>query len=244
MFSNEDFVPATICTLQRKIFHNGYDMNCRSLRNPLASSSFFIFTWILFLIASQGCSTNKPSDRTAQERQNPIIQERLARDAAFKSGNDSPLLPQNKARFSGLSYFPINPGLRFSVMLRRYPRPQEIRLGTNTGEIRSALRYGFFEFQAEARTCRLQVFRLEDSPDRGPFLFVPFRDSTSGQETYGAGRYIDLQENTTGVYDLDFNRAYNPSCAYNSTFSCPIPPAENTLQIPIRAGERKYSLEH
>jgi uncharacterized protein (DUF1684 family) len=225
-------------------FSQDYYMNCRFIENPRTLSSFFILAWILFLIAFPGCSTNKPSDQTAQDLQNPILHERLARDAAFKSENDSPLSLQDKTGFSGLSYYPINPSLRFSVMLRRYPRPQQIRLGTNTGEIRSALRYGYFEFQAEAGTGRLQVFRLEDSTDRGPSLFVPFRDSTSGQETYGAGRYIDLQENTSGAYDLDFNRAYNPSCAYNSAFSCPIPPAENTLKIPIRAGEKKYSLKH
>ena len=71
-------------------------------------------------------------------------------------------------------------------------------------------------------------------------LFIPFRDLTSGQETYASGRYIDLAENTSGAYELDFNRAYNPYCAYNSAFSCPIPPAENTLALAIRAGEKKY----
>jgi uncharacterized protein (DUF1684 family) len=70
---------------------------------------------------------------------------------------------------------------------------------------------------------------------------MPFRDATSGQETYASGRYIDLKENTSGVYDLDFNRAYNPYCAYNSTFSCPVPPAENVLKVPIRAGEKNYN---
>ena len=103
------------------------------------------------------------------------------------------------------------------------------------------MRYGYFEFQVGSKDCRLQVYRLEDSAARGASLFVPFRDSTSGQETYGAGRYIDLKENTSGIYDLDFNRAYNPSCAYNSTYSCPVPPAENTLKVAIRAGEKKYS---
>jgi hypothetical protein len=131
--------------------------------------------------------------------------------------------------------------LSFSVTLRRYPNPRQIRLGTNTGEIRSGLRYGYFDFHVGTQACRLQVYRLEDAPDLQASLFIPFRDSTSGQETYGAGRYIDLKENTSGVYDLDFNRAYNPSCAYSSQYSCPVPPAENTLKVPIRAGEKKYS---
>lgn len=79
--------------------------------------------------------------------------------------------------------------------------------------------------------------------EQGPSLFIPFRDQTSGQETYGSGRYIDLAENTSGIYTLDFNRAYNPYCAYNDTYSCPLPPAENTLAVPIRAGEKKYHIE-
>ena len=154
---------------------------------------------------------------------------------------DSPLPPQERTRFHGLSYFPVDRSMRFSVRLHRYPAPISVRLGTNTGEIRSGLRYGYFEFQVVGQIYRLQVYRLEDAPeDGGAQLFVPFRDSTSGQETYAAGRYLELKENTTGVYDLDFNRAYNPFCAYNSRYSCPVPPPENTLKVPIRAGERKF----
>jgi uncharacterized protein (DUF1684 family) len=84
---------------------------------------------------------------------------------------------------------------------------------------------------------------MEDSPDAGgPRLFIPFRDATSGKETYASGRYIDLRENTTGMYELDFNRAYNPSCAYSEGFSCPVPPPENTLEVTVRAGEMNYPL--
>jgi len=87
----------------------------------------------------------------------------------------------------------------------------------------------------------LNVYKLEDAAGHGASLFIPFRDATSGGGTYGAGRYLDLIENTTGIYDLDFNRAYNPYCAYNDRFSCPLPPGENTLEVPILAGEKIYS---
>jgi uncharacterized protein (DUF1684 family) len=173
--------------------------------------------------------------------QDPILQERLTKDDAFKSGQDSPIPKSERAGFQGLSYYPINPELRYRIKLNRYASPEKIRLGTNTGEIRSGLRYGYFDFQVEGRTCRLNAYKLEDAPDLGASLFIPFRDATSGKETYGAGRYIDLRENTSGIYDLDFNRAYNPFCAYNSDFSCPLPPAENTLEVPIRAGEKIYA---
>ena len=160
------------------------------------------------------------------------------RTKAFKSGKDSPIPEQDKPGFRGLAYYPVNPGLRFSARLYRYPGPKQVRMGTNTGEIRRGLRYGYFEFPVEGQTCRLQVYRLDDGFGSGASLFMPFRDATSGQETYASGRYIDLKENTSGVYDLDFNRAYNPYCAYNSEFSCPVPPAENILKVPIRAGEK------
>lgn len=186
-----------------------------------------------------GCSDKRTPEPSGSD-QDPVLQERLAKDAFFKSDADSPIPSGERIGFSGLSYYPINPALKFQLRLRRYDRPQPVRLGTNTGEIRGGLLYGYFEFQVAGRNCRLQVYRLEETSDRGPSLFIPFRDATSGKETYGAGRYLEFSENTTGMYDLDFNRAYNPYCAYNAAYSCPLPPAENTLPVPIRAGEKKF----
>jgi uncharacterized protein (DUF1684 family) len=170
-----------------------------------------------------------------------VLRERISRDEAFKSGESSPLLPEDRAGFRGLAYFPIDRGLRFAVRLQRYSSPKQVRLGTNTGEIRTGLRYGYFDFQVGDQACRLQAYRLDDTPGSAPYLFVPFRDATSGRETYGSGRYIDLKENTSGIYELDFNRAYNPSCAYNDEFSCPVPPGENALKVAIRAGEKAFA---
>lgn len=167
-----------------------------------------------------------------------LLREREAKDAAFRSGSQSPIPAAGRADFAGLSYYPVDPALRFSVQLQRYEIAAPVRMGTNTGEIRDALHYGRFEFRAVGRDCRLEVYRMETAG--APSLFIPFRDATSGGETYGAGRYLDLAENTSGTYDLDFNRAYNPYCAYNPDYSCPLPPAENTLAVPIRAGEKMY----
>ena len=192
------------------------------------------------LLAFSGCSEPQPPSRGSSEPGDPVLRERIQKDAQFRLEN-SPLSDQDKKGFQGLSYFPVNRAMRFSAQLHRYPAPTSVRLGTNTGEIRSGLRYGYFEFQVGGQIYKLQVYRLEDAPeDGGAQLFVPFRDSTSGQETYAAGRYIDLKENTTGAYDLDFNRAYNPFCAYNTKYSCPVPPSENTLKVPIRAGEKRF----
>ena len=171
----------------------------------------------------------------------PVLRARRERDIAFKSDPQSPIPAQDRTRFQGLEYFPLNPDLRFRVQLNRYPVPERIRMATNTGEVRDGLKYGYFEFRAGGVACRLQVYRLDDNDNPGqPSLFIPFRDATTGKETYAAGRYLDLRENTSGLYDLDFNRAYNPSCAYGGDFSCPIPPEENRLSIQIRSGDKDY----
>ena len=193
-------------------------------------------------VLSQACA-RKPAEEPANARyETELLQERREKDRNFKSGSQSPVPEGAKAGFKGLNYYPPNPDLRFSVRLNRYPAPQMTRIGTNTGEVRSGLRYGYFEFQAGGKICRLQAYRMMDdmAADGGALLFVPFRDATSGSETYAAGRYIDLRENTTGIYDLDFNRATNPYCAYGKDYSCPIPPEENRLTVPIRAGEKNY----
>jgi uncharacterized protein (DUF1684 family) len=203
---------------------------------------FVLCVVIQMMIIFSGCSQKPTSDQRLSAPKDPVLQERLAKDEDFKAGANSPIPVQDKPGFRGLSYYPIDQNLKFSAKLNRYPIPKPIRIATNTGEIRSALLYGYFDFQVGAQACRLQVYRTEDALDRGPSLFIPFRDATSGRETYGAGRYLDLMENTSGIYDLDFNRAYNPYCAYNSEYSCPLPPADNTLAAPIRAGERKYHI--
>lgn len=193
----------------------------------------------LLVAGFPGCARKEPERQGAVE--DTLLRDRQERDRMFKYGQTSPLPQDQRARFNGLDYYPPDPALRFRLKLNRYPAPKRVRIGTNTGEIRSGLRYGYFEFEVNGTSCRLQVYRLDDDPASGaPNLFVPFKDASSGAETYAPGRYIDLRENTSGMYDLDFNRAYNPSCAYGEGFSCPVAPEENRLPVAIRAGERKY----
>jgi len=169
-----------------------------------------------------------------------VLHERQVKDVFFQSAS-SPLLAGDREKFKGLDYYPVNPELRFQVRLQRYSSPKTIRMATNTGDIRSGLLYGFFDFTVADQECRVQVYRLEEAFSQ-PALFIPFLDATSGVETYEGGRYLDLTENTSGMYDLDFNRAYNPYCVYNPEYSCPSPPKDNALQAPVRAGEKKYRL--
>jgi uncharacterized protein (DUF1684 family) len=170
-----------------------------------------------------------------------LLQERAEKDRSYREDPASPIRDEDRPGFGGLAYYPVDAAFRFRVKLHRYPRPERLLLATNTGEKRDALRYGYFEFAVGGTSCRLQVYRTEDSVSGGkPYLFIPFLDATSGKETYGGGRYLDLEENTSGIYDLDFNRAYNPLCAYGRKYSCPLPPEENRLPVAILAGEKTY----
>jgi uncharacterized protein (DUF1684 family) len=203
-----------------------------------------IFGVLVVALIFAGCSERNPAKQIVSSSKDPILQERIAKDAAFKSGSDSPIPELARSGFQGLSYYPLELSFRFQVKLHRYAGPKSIRIATNTGEIRSGLVYGYFEFRVGVQACKLQAYRLEDASGRGPSLFIPFRDATTGKETYSAGRYVELAENTSGVYDLDFNRAYNPYCVYNSEYSCPLPPVENTLTVPVRAGEKIFHAGH
>ena len=123
------------------------------------------------------------------------------------------------------------------------PEEQElIEMSTSTGDFRPSLRWGKLDFSVGSEAATLTVYKSEGEEE----FFLPFGDATNNAESYGAGRYLDLVALEDGRFLLDFNYAYNPYCAYNPRWSCPIPPAENRLKIPILAGEKKYpgALDH
>jgi len=113
---------------------------------------------------------------------------------------------------------------------------------TSTGQRRRMRRIGALEFTLKGAPLKLTAF-AEESDTALLRLFVPFLDRTNGTETYPGGRYLDLERTATGVYDLDFNRAYSPYCHFNPTYDCPVPPRENRLQVPVRAGEKLETLK-
>ena len=141
--------------------------------------------------------------------------------------------------FTGLPYFPVDPSLRFEeLVLEPYlgAEPTAFQIPTSDGQLRPARRAGSFTFEREGAPRRLTAYALEGGGSDS--LFVPFLDATSARETYGAGRYLDLEPEPDGTYSLDFNLAYHPYCVYDEGYSCPLTPAENRLPIRIEAGER------
>lgn len=161
---------------------------------------------------------------------------RERRDTFFREHENSPLTDEQKAAFEGLAYFPENPELSLTLTIDDTGEGvgERIQFGTLSGEIKDFVRAGRIHFEADGQPVSLTVFK---DVARGRY-FMPFRDGTAGDETYPVGRYLDPKARPDGSLVVDFNMAYNPYCAYNTGWACPIPPFENITKVPIRAGEK------
>jgi uncharacterized protein (DUF1684 family) len=159
---------------------------------------------------------------------------RAEKDRFFALHPQSPLEPEQKRDFHGLNYFPENPALRLEVTVEEFPKKDEIQMQTTTGDIQSYARFGTFKFAVEGQEAELTIYASRDG------FFLPFVDALAGAETYGAGRYLEPEPLGEGKFFVDFNLAYNPYCAYNERWSCPITPRENRIKVPIRAGEKVF----
>jgi uncharacterized protein len=162
--------------------------------------------------------------------------ERAAKDEAFRKQPNEPIPPDKVGQFLPLKYFPPDPEYVVPASLKPAEERIVVDMPTSTGKTRKQQRVGVLEFTLKGKPLTLGAF-VEAGADVNR-LFVPFSDMTSGTETYPAGRYLELDRTPTGLYTIDFNKAYNPFCYYNSTFDCPYPPRESRLPLPIRAGER------
>jgi hypothetical protein len=159
---------------------------------------------------------------------------RAEKDDFFANHPQSPLTAAQKRTFRGLAYFEENPALRFTVDLALIPGREAIQAQTSTGDAREYIRHGAFIFEVEGRSAQLTIYEA----DHG--FFLPFVDSLAGKETYPAGRYLEPEPLGGNRFLVDFNLAYNPYCAYNEAWSCPLTPFENRLKVPIRAGEKLF----
>jgi uncharacterized protein len=159
---------------------------------------------------------------------------RAEKDDFFKSHPQSPLTREQKKEFKGLNYFPENDALRLEVQVELLNDQKPMLMQTSTGGVQEYMRYGRFKFQVDGQEAELTVYQSENG------FFLPFVDSLAGKETYPAGRYLEPEPLPGNRFLVDFNVAYNPYCAYNEMWSCPITPAENRLKVPVQAGEKLF----
>jgi uncharacterized protein (DUF1684 family) len=168
-----------------------------------------------------------------------IFAKRRQIDLFMETSPDSPFPAEQRSTFQGLSYFPPDPAYRVTARLALIAGQEEVLIPTSDGTVRRYLRYAWAEFDLQGTRQRLLLLKDRDARVSNR-LFLAFQDRTSGKETYGGGRYIDLYQQRRGEITIDFNLAYNPYCVYNYTYSCPLPPEGNRLELPIPAGEKLY----
>ena len=165
------------------------------------------------------------------------FQEKLNRD--FYNAETSPLSEEDREGFQGLVFFPFDTAFSVEADFVRTPNATPFEMPTTTERKPLYIKYGEVHFRLKGREYKLDLFQsldLSDDPEYFDYLFVPFTDRTNGRSTYGGGRYLDLRIPNSNKITLDFNKAYNPYCAYNAKYSCPIPPEQNNLDLEIRAG--------
>ena len=196
-----------------------------------------VLSLFLAAAAAVGCNAgNPPPEETEGDYVTQIQVARAAKDEAFRNQPGDPVPASKASEFLPLKYFPPDP--EYVVPASLIPSKERIivEMPTSQGKIRTHQRVGVLEFTLKGKPLQLGAFvEAGAGLDR---LFVPFSDMTSGTETYQAGRYLELDRMPSGVYTIDFNKAYNPYCYYNANFDCPYPPRESRLPLPIRAGER------
>ena len=160
------------------------------------------------------------------------------KDRQFAQPQGGPLKGGDVADFAGLPYWEPDPDYHFVGSIHFYQEAQPVTIAANHGEPRPGERIGWIDFTLGGQLQRLQVYRLLEKG--ASEFYLPFKDTTSGAESYATGRYLELEGPQGGHWVLDFNQAYSPYCAYNDTYSCPLTLRENWLQVPVEAGERQY----
>ncbi len=164
-------------------------------------------------------------------------------NAEFKDASKSPLKDKDRRNFNGLDFFKFDSTYVVQAVFTRTEDEQPFKMKTTTDRLATYVKYGEVSFTLKDEDFKLNVYQDQDlleDEDFEDYLFLPFLDDTNGEETYGAGRYIDLSIPSGNQMTIDFNTAYNPYCAYNAKFSCPIVPRENYLDAEVRAGVKDY----
>ena len=204
---------------------------------------FFIPLILLALLSSITSQAQTPGEFDPSKYVSIILKDRDQKDIEMSTGEKSPIPAEEKTTFKKLNYYKPDINFRKEAQFTRYDQAKRFLMKTTTDRLPEYSLYGVVNFSHKGKNYSLNVYQnieLVKKPGFDKHLFVPFNDETNGKETYGGGRFLDLTETGTDTLMLDFNLAYNPYCAYNHKYSCPIPPEENNLKIKIKAGEKKW----
>ncbi len=196
----------------------------------LALSSLFLFF-----------SCGKSYTPEQQKYISGIEKFRQEKDGYMKNNPDSPFNQDSTAHFEPLKYYDVNPDFVFKSKLYEYPEKDTISVFGTKGEERKSVRYGYVVFNYKNKDYKINVYKT-DSKNGQVYYSIWFTDKTTGNETYGVGRYLDfdLNEDKDHIYTIDFNLAYNPYCSYSARYSCAIPTKEDHIDVAIEAGEKNF----
>lgn len=195
--------------------------------------TFFIITAIfcLYSASAQECSTKKS------------IQYQQQLNKEYADPAESPLTKKDLKKFKSLDFYPVDMSYCVEAKFVRTPDEKPFEMPTTTTRKPMYVKFGEVYFTLQGKECKLDIFQNIDLVKKEEYknsLFLPFTDYTSGNGSYAGGRYIDLLQPEGDKIVIDFNTAYNPYCAYNHDYSCPIPPAQNDLKVEVKAGVKEY----
>ncbi len=204
---------------------------------------YFPLFFLLLAVSHLTLKGQKSGNLNPTEYVSGIQKERDQKDIEMLTDEKSPIPDEEKATFKKLNYFKPDPEYRIEASFKRFDQASRFLMKTTTDRLPEYSLYGVVNFSYKGKNYSLNVYQnieLVKKPGYEKHLFLPFNDETNDKETYGGGRFLDLTETGENTLVVDFNLAYNPYCAYNHKYSCPIPPAENNLKVKIEAGEKKW----
>ena len=205
--------------------------------------------FLIVMVMSLGCKEKRYHDeqdqtlQTSSEALADIIKFQKKMNGEFRDPETSPLPDRYRKDFDGLDFFDPDTTFRIMAKFKRTPEALPFLMPTTTERQSEEVVYGVLEFRLYGRSHKLEVYQnqeLKEQEQYRDYLFLPFADLTNGEETYGGGRYLDLSIPVGDSILIDFNKAYNPYCAYNPKYSCPLVPKQNRLDVAVKAGVKTF----
>lgn len=193
------------------------------------------------------CSVDKTTGLTREAYFQKLNKERADKNSEMEADSLSPLTAADRTDFKGLNYYPVKPAYRVTARFEKDSNQQTFKMKTTTARLPEYRVFGKAFFKLHGKELTLNVYQnvaLSQKAGFEDYLFIPFNDLTNDAGTYAGGRFLDARIPSGNTMIIDFNEAYNPYCAYNHKYSCPIPPPENFIEVKVKAGEKDWNSPH